>query len=278
MIAIESNHYLFAADFEHALGCDDAGEALAELLGITDYAARVARLAESNVVQHGGELPYLVAHDPAFRKLRREQLIAAGRRVRLKRALPQLVRLLEGGISGLDMRVFVVSAAPTDLVAAALEGVVPRERIVGTSIDFDPVTGAVAHVHGAAAGFGRVAIIDDLCARHGVRLDRVIYVGHGAADVHAMLHVNNHYGFTVAVTENRLLAQVAQSTVISDHACSILMPVLEQVFRWRRPAIRAELEKSGLRVDAWQKTRTDTVRIAEVEAAPEGYGELAFAM
>ena len=74
------------------------------------------------------------------------------------------------------------------------------------------------------------------------------------------------------------IAQVAQSTVISEHACSILMPVLEQVFRWRRPAIRAVLEKSGLRVDAWQKSRTDTVRLAEVETAPEAYAELAFAM
>jgi hypothetical protein len=80
-----------------------------------------------------------------------------------------------------------------------------------------------------------------------------------------MLHVNNHDGFTVAVSENRLLAQVARATVISDNACSVLMPVLEQLFGWRMAAIRSAMENTGLRVDAWEKQRTDTVTLAEVE-------------
>lgn len=267
MIAIESNHYLVASDFDNALSYDDAGPVLADLLGVPDYQARMANLAASNLVQPGGELAYLIGHDPAFRALRREQLVAAGRRVRLKQAVPQFVRLLAGGITGLDARLYVVSAAPQVLVAAALDGVVPPERIIGTTIEFDPGTGAVVRVHGAAAGFGRIAVIDELCTAQNTRPDRVVYIGDGVADVHTMLHVNKHYGFTVAIGENRLLEQVAQSTVISENACSVLMPVLEQVLGWRRPSIHAALEKSGLRVDAWQKTRTDTVHLAEVDVA-----------
>lgn len=266
MVEFQSNHYLFASDFDQALSYNDAGPVLAGLLKVGDYDKRVARLAASNLVQQGGELVYLIQHDPEFRRVRREQLVEAGRRVRLKRAIPQLVHLLNGGISGLDARFHVISAAPRDLVVSALDGIVHPDRIVGTHIDFDADTGEVRQVHNVAAGFGRVTVIDRLAAALGVRLDRVIYVGDGSSDVHAMLHVNSHYGFTVAVGENRVLEQVAQSTVISEHACSVMMPVLEQVLGWRRPTIRSTMESTGLRVAAWQKTRTDTVRLAEFDA------------
>ena len=96
----------------------------------------------------------------------------------------------------------------------------------------------------------------------------MIYVGDGSSDVHAMLHVNNHDGYTVAVSGNSMLARVARATVISDNACSVLMPILEQLFGWRMSAIRLAMENTGLRVDAWDKQRTDTIRLAEL-GAPE---------
>jgi hypothetical protein len=42
------------------------------------------------------------------------------------------------------------------------------------------------------------------------------------------------------------------------------MPVFEQVLGWRVPSIRSAMEASGLRLDAWQKERRDTVLLAEV--------------
>jgi hypothetical protein len=41
-------------------------------------------------VQQGGELAYLIRHDPDFRGVRREHLHETGRRVRLKSGLPAL--------------------------------------------------------------------------------------------------------------------------------------------------------------------------------------------
>ena len=37
--------------------------------------------------------------------------------------------------------------------------------------------------------------------------DRVIHVGDGSSNVHVMLHVNNHDGFTIAVSEERTHAR-----------------------------------------------------------------------
>jgi phosphoserine phosphatase len=266
MTNAETKRYLFASDFDQTLSFNDSGYVLAELLGVGNYEDRVHGLAGSNLVQQGGELAYLIRHDPDFRGVRREHLIEAGRRVRLKRAIPQLLAILDHEIPGVSAEFHVISAAPRDVVVSALAGIVAPDRIVATELDFDQQSGEVAAIRRVAAGFGKVAALELLTAERGIALDRVIYVGDGSSDVHAMLHVNNHDGFTVAVSENRWLARVARATVISDNACSVLMPVLEQLFGWRMHAIRSALENTGLRVDAWDKQRTDTVRLAEVEA------------
>jgi predicted HAD superfamily phosphohydrolase len=92
----------------------------------------------------------------------------------------------------------------------------------------------------------------------------VIYVGDGSSDVHVMLHVNNHGGFTIAVSENRQLAQIAKSTVISDNAFSILVPILDQVLGWETRDIRDVFESYGLTLSGWERDRTDRVRISEI--------------
>lgn len=270
MKATKDKHYLFASDFDQTLSFNDSGYVLAEILGIDDFEERVFGLAASNLVQQGGELAYLIRHDPDFRGVRREHLVEAGKRVRLKRAIPQLVRMLENDIHGAKVSFYVISAAPREIVVSALEGIVRPENIIGTELDFERDTGEVAAIHKVAAGYGKVVELERLTHEMGIPFDRVIYVGDGSSDVHAMLHVNNHDGFTVSVSANRLLAPVAQSRVISDNACSVLMPVLDQVLGWRMPEIRAAMEHSGLRVDAWERSRTDTVRLAEVEAANAG--------
>jgi phosphoserine phosphatase len=264
-------HYLLASDFDQTLSFNDSGLVLSELLGISGFQDRVLGLARSHLVQQGGELAYLIRHDPEFRGVRVEHLLEAGRRVRLKGAIPTLVEFLERGIDGARFSFFVISAAPREIVISALEGIVPAENIYGTELDFDTRSGEVRAVKRVPAGYGKVAVIEELEERLGVSPDRMIYVGDGSSDVHVMLHVNNHDGFTIAVSENRQLARIARTTVLSDNAFSIMVPVLDQVLGWRTGQIRSLLEANGMVLHEWEKDRTDRVRIGTLlrEAFPE---------
>ncbi|HYL70865.1 MAG TPA: HAD family hydrolase [Candidatus Dormibacteraeota bacterium] len=255
-------HYLVASDFDQTLSFNDSGVVLSELLGISGFQERVAGLARTNLVQQGGELAYLIRHDPEFRGVRPEHLLETGRRVRLKAAIPALVQLLNHGLEGVRFSLFVISAAPREIVTAALEGSVPPDHIYGTELEYDANSGEVRSIRRVPAGYGKVAVIEELQQRLDIAPDRVIYVGDGSSDVHVMLHVNNHDGFTIAVSDNRQLARIARSTVISDNAFSIMVPVLDQVLGWRPGQIRALLEQHGLTLSEWEKARTDHVRLA----------------
>jgi phosphoserine phosphatase len=257
-------HYLLASDFDQTLSFNDSGLVLSELLGISGFEERVAGLARSNLVQQGGELAYLIRHDPEFRGVRREHLVEAGRRVRLKTAIPALVDFMQRGTEGYRFSFFVISAAPREIVISALAGVVPPERIYGTELEFDARSGEVRAIKRVPAGYGKVAVLDELGQRLGVAPDRIVYVGDGSSDVHVMLHVNNHDGFTIAVSENKQLARIAKSTVLSENAFSIMVPILDQLFHWRSRDIRELFEGYGLALSEWEKDRTDRVKISEV--------------
>ena len=257
-------HFLLASDFDQTLSFNDSGLVLADLLGISGFEDRVAGLARSNLVQQGGELAYLIRHDPEFRGVRREHLIEAGRRVRLKSAIPALVDFMGRGTEGYRFSFFVISAAPREIVISALAGVLPAEHIYGTELEFDSRSGEVRAIKRVPAGYGKVAVIEELEHRLGVTPDRMIYVGDGSSDVHVMLHVNNHDGFTIAVSENKQLARIAKSTVLSENAFSIMVPVLDQLLRWRTGDIRELFESYGLTLSGWEKDRTDRVKIGEV--------------
>jgi HAD superfamily phosphoserine phosphatase-like hydrolase len=257
-------HYLVASDFDQTLSFRDSGLVLSELLGISGFEDRVAGLARSNLVQQGGELAYLIRHDPEFRGVRREHLVEAGRRVRLKGDIPALMDFMTSGTAGHRFSFFVISAAPREIVISALAGVVPPENIYGTELEFDSRSGEVRAIKRVPAGYGKVAVIEELEHRLGVTADRMIYVGDGSSDVHVMLHVNNHDGFTISVSENRQLARIAKSTVLSDSAFSILVPILDQLLRWRTGEIRELFESYGLTLNGWEKDRTDRVTISEV--------------
>jgi phosphoserine phosphatase len=257
-------HYLLASDFDQTLSFNDSGLVLSELLGISGFEDRVAGLAQSNLVQQGGELAYLIRHDPEFRGVRREHLVEAGRRVRLKSAIPALIDFMERGTEGYRFSFFVISAAPREIVISALAGVVPAEHIYGTELEFDARSDEVRAVKRVPAGYGKVAVIEELEQRLGVTPDRMIYVGDGSSDVHVMLHVDNHDGFTISVSENKQLARIAKSTVLSDNAFSIMVPILDQVLHWRTGDIRALFESYGLTLNEWEKDRTDRVKISEI--------------
>jgi phosphoserine phosphatase len=259
-------HYLLASDFDQTLSFNDSGLVLSELLGISGFEERVAGLARSNLVQQGGELAYLIRHDPEFRGVRREHLVEAGRRVRLKNAIPALVDFMERGTEGYRFSFFVISAAPREIVISALDGIVPPERIYGTELEFDARSGEVRAIKRVPAGYGKVAVLEELGQRLGVTADRIVYVGDGSSDVHVMLHVNNHDGFTIAVSENKQLARIAKSTVLSENAFSIMVPILDQLFHWHTGDIRELFERYGLSLREWEKDRTDRVKITEVPA------------
>jgi HAD superfamily phosphoserine phosphatase-like hydrolase len=263
MPEIPVKRFLIASDFDQTLSFNDSGLVLSEMLGISGFEARVAGLARSNLVQQGGELAYLIRHDPEFRIVRREHLIEAGRRVRLKGAIPALSDFLNRGTQGYQFSFFVISAAPREIVIAALDGVIPADHIYGTELQFDAHSGEVRAISRVPAGYGKVSVIEELEKRLGITSDRVIYVGDGSSDVHVMLHVNNHDGFTIAVSENKQLAGIAKSTVLSDSAFSIVVPILDQLLHWRTGDIRNLFETYGFTLDEWEKDRTDRMRIGQ---------------
>ena len=126
MTAIALKHYLLASDFDQTLSFNDSGLVLSELLGISGFEDRVAGLARSNLVQQGGELAYLIRHDPEFRGVRREHLIEAGRRVRLKGAIPALVDFLGRGTGGYRFSFFVITDEKNPRVSRSLSPDIPR--------------------------------------------------------------------------------------------------------------------------------------------------------
>src|SRR6266849_4153486 len=259
-------HFLVVSDFDQTLSFNDSGQILSELLGIADFRQKVDGLASSNLVQQGAELAYLIRHDPAFRGVRRAPLAEAGLRASLRSDIPALVEFLKRGLDGFQFSFYVISAAPQEVIQAALAGTVPADHIVGTEFEYDPDSGEVQSIRRVPAGYGKVAAVEELERRLGIAPDRTIYVGDGSSDVHVMLHVNNRDGFTIAVSENLQLARIAKSTVLSDHAFSVLVPVLDQLLGWRSAEIREFFESNALRLQDWEKARTDRVTIVDSPA------------
>ncbi len=258
------HHYLIASDFDQTLSFNDSGLVLSEIIGASDFEAKVAGLARSNLVQQGGELSYLLRHDPEFRRVRREHLIEAGRRVRLKRDIPALVDVLANGVDGRTFSFFVISAAPREVICSALEGIVAPDHIFGTELDYDE-SGEVRSVVRVPAGYGKVAVLEELEAREGVPAEHTVYIGDGSSDVHVMLHVNNRDGFTIAVSENPHLSRIARRTVLSDSAFSVLLPALRHIAGWNSGRIRELCSSYGLSLTEWERARTDRVTVSDLE-------------
>ena len=257
-----SKHFLVASDFDQTLSFNDSGTVLSELIGASRFEEKVNGLARSNLVQQGGELAYLIRHDPEFRGVRREHLEETGRRVRLRRNIPALVDVLSRGVDGCQFSFFVISAAPREVIQSALEGIVEPANIFGTELEFDD-SGEVQSIARVPAGYGKVAVVEELEDRLGVAPDRTIYIGDGSSDVHVMLHVNNRAGHTIAVSENKQLARIARSTILSDDASSVIVPILDEVLGWGVRDIRALFESYGLTLQEWEKARTDRVTVGD---------------
>jgi 2-hydroxy-3-keto-5-methylthiopentenyl-1-phosphate phosphatase len=263
-------HYLFASDFDQTLTFNDSGFVLSEIIGIPieEFKRKAAGMAKLNLVQQGAELAYLLLHDPEFRsRVRKQHLYEVGKRIRLKENIGLLYEILDHGIEGYHIDFSVLSAAPVEVIRSALEGIVPPDHIHGTEFLYKS-TGEIDTIVRAAAGYGKVAILDRLQAALQVGPDHVIYAGDGSSDIHVMLHVNARDGFTIAVSQTKHVANIAKRTVLGDSAIVVLVPILENIAVWQRPQIRKFLESHGFLIQEWNTVRTDwlTLRPVSIEA------------
>jgi HAD superfamily phosphoserine phosphatase-like hydrolase len=261
--------YIFASDFDQTLTFNDSGYVLSEMLGIptAEFERKAQGMAKLNLVQQGAELAYLLLHDPEFHtKVRKEHLYEVGKQIRLKENIGLLSKILASGIEGYHFDFFVLSAAPVEVIQSALEGMVPPDHIFGTQFIYDS-KGHIERIERATAGYGKVAVLDQVQASREIAPDHVVYVGDGSSDMHVMLHVNTRDGFTIAVSEAKHVAHIAKRTLLSANALAVLAPILEEIVGWPRLRIRQMFEAHGLLIQEWDKVRTDwlTLRSAEGE-------------
>ncbi len=264
-MSLSRKQYLFVSDFDQTLSFNDSGLVLSKLLGLDGFEDRVAGLSKINLVQQGGELAYLLLHDPEFRRVRREHLAEAGKQIRLKENIGLLSKIL-GDLNDSEFAFHVVSAAPEEVIQSALEGIVPANHIHGTRFRYAE-SGEIDSIVRLPAGYGKVVVVDQLRAQMRIGHDSLVYVGDGSSDVHVMLHVNRLDGLTIAVSENKYLTPIARRTILSDNACSVLIPMLEELFGWSSNKIRLYFEANGLTLQEWDKVRTDTITLYQSEGA-----------
>src|SRR5579859_6873512 len=254
-------HYLLASDFDQTLSFNDSGVVLSELIGFHGFHDKVAGLSQMNLVQQGAELSYLILHDPEFRRVRRDDLIETGKRIRLKHDVALFARALDSLAEDLKFSFYVISAAPQEIIQSALEGIVPPDHIVGTRFRYNESTGEVESIIRASAGWGKITVLEEIRAALGISHDHIIYMGDGSSDLPVMMHVNQHDGLTIAVSEAKYITRVARRTVLSDNAMSVLVPVLEKVLDWDSAHIRRLFTSYGLNLLEWEKVRTDMLTI-----------------
>ena len=254
--------FLFVSDFDQTLSFNDSGLVLSRLIGVDGFEGRVEGLSKIHLVQQGGELAYLLLHDPEFRCVRKDHLAAVGKQIRLKQNIETLSAILKD-LDSNEFEFHVVSAAPEEVIQSALEGLVPPARIHGTQFRYRADSGEIESVVRLPAGYGKVAVVDALRSELRIGGDRVVYVGDGSSDIHVMLHVNRIEGYTIAVSENKYLTPIARRTILSEDACSVLVPMLEDIFGWDSTKIRAFFEARGLALQEWEKVRTDLITVSQ---------------
>jgi 2-hydroxy-3-keto-5-methylthiopentenyl-1-phosphate phosphatase len=252
-------HYIFASDFDQTLTFNDSGYVLSELVGIPteEFERKAQGMAKLNLVQQGAELAYLLLHDPEFRsRVRKEHLYQVGKIIRLKKNIELLYQILANKIDGYQFDFYVLSAAPVEVIQSALEGIVPTDHIYGTEFLYT-ADGAVDTITRTTAGYGKVAVLDQLQTQLKVGPDHIVYSGDGSSDLHVMLHVNERDGFTIAVSEAKHVSQIAKRTVLSSNALAVLAPILEDIVGWKRLKIRQFFESYGMLIQEWDSVRTD---------------------
>ena len=259
-------HYIFASDFDQTLTFNDSGYVLSELVGIPteEFERKAQGMAKLNLVQQGAELAYLLLHDPEFRsRVRKEHLHQVGKIIRLKQNIELLYQILANKIDGYQFDFYVLSAAPVEVIQSALEGIVPKDHIYGTEFLYT-AEGAIDTITRTTAGYGKVAVLDQLQTQLKVGPDHIVYTGDGSSDLNVMLHVNERDGFTIAVSEAKHVSQIAKRTELSSSALAVLAPILEDIVGWKRLKIRQFFESYGMLIQEWDSVRTDWLTLRPV--------------
>ena len=256
--------YLLASDFDQTLSFNDSGVVLSELIGFHGFHDKVSGLSHMNLVQQGAELSYLILHDPGVppRPTRAPHRNRQAHSPEAQRSA--FAKALESLADGYNFHFNVISAAPQEIIQSALEGIVPADHIFGTRFRYNEETGEVESIIRATAGWGKITVLEEIRASLGISHDNIIYMGDGSSDLPVMMHVNQHDGLTIAVSEAKFITRVARRTVLSDNTMSVLVPVLEEVLRWDSVKIRRFFTANGLMLREWDKTRTDMLTLQEL--------------
>ena len=108
--------------------------------------------------------------------------------------------------------------------------IVLPENVFGSEFEFDANTGEICSIEHVPAGNGKVAVLEALELKLQMSSDRV-YIGDGSSDPYVVPGVNSRYGHTIAVSEKKSIGRIANRTVLSDNAVSVLVPILENVLK-----------------------------------------------
>ena len=230
--------YLLASDFDQTLSFNDSGDR-ARRAARTPTASRrrSTGLARIHLVQQGGELAYLLLHDPEYRQVRREHLVEVGRRIRLKSNIGRLVEVLERASTAIASRSTWSRPLPRRWSQSALAGIVPagadpRARASTTT----PTPARSAGSSAAHAGYGKVATFWRAPGAApgerrpgGLRRRRQLRRARDAARQPAATATRSPSRRTRTSRRSR------GGSSCRDDALSVLVPVLEDIVGWDDP-------------------------------------------
>ncbi len=254
---------LFASDFDKTLSVGDVGYILSAKLGISaaQFDHKIEEIKRRNIVQLGGELAHLMIRDPDYiGKVSKDLLYEVGKEVELKKGVPELMKILSEGIEDCHFSTYIVSAAPKECIEKAVENIFPAENIYGTTFIFKD--GIVQDVERTNAGHAKVATIDMLKQKENVTRYAIIYVGDGSSDVHVMLHVMSYQGYTITVSPAPYMGHICRRSVLSDSVLSILVPILQDLFKYDEGKVRKFFEDRKHVVLEWNRADTEWLDIA----------------
>src|SRR5438046_9694611 len=97
----------------------------------------------------------------------------------------------------------------------------PADHIYGTEFRYN-AEGGIESVIRATAGYGKVAVLDNLQAKLQVEPDQIVSTGEGSSDVHVLLHVNVRVCFPIAVSEAKPVAHGDKRTVLNTNPLAVL--------------------------------------------------------
>jgi len=254
---------LFVSDFDKTLSVGDVGHILSAKLGISDkkFDQKIEEIKRRNIVQLGGELAHLIIRDPDYvGKVTKDLLYEVGKEVELKKGVPELMKILAAGIDNYRFSTYIVSAAPKECVEKAVEHIFPAGNIYGTTFIYKK--GIVQDVEKTNAGHAKVSTIDMLKLKENVTRNAIVYVGDGSSDVHVMLHVMSYNGYSITVSPAPYMGHICRRSVLSDNVLSILVPILQDLFKYDEGKVRKFFEDRKHVILEWNRADTEWLDIA----------------